>query len=268
MNFKKVYITLLLTLFSISLIHAQQNEQDELAQKLQNPLASIIALPIQQNIGLNKPGHEGASYTMSFQPIIGTEFEKFNLVHRAVWGMSHLPSSTEGRGSQFGVTDLNYSFFFSPKKKLGNLAWGIGPSIDIPTASHSAMGTEKWSAGASAVFVYQTKRWTFDMIFRQTASFAGNSDRHDVNAFVGQTLIAYGLGKGWVVNTFPTITANWNAESGEKWTVPVGGGINKLVFLGGKLPLNLGLQYYHNVVKPNHAANGELRFQTTFVFAK
>lgn len=243
-----------------------QTEQDEIAQKLQNPLASIIALPVQYNFGTGTPGLDGNTFTASFQPIVATDFNKFSIVHRGVFGTSYVPAAVGQSVSTTGFTDLNYSFFLAPKTK-GKLNWGVGPSVDLPTATDPLLGSGKWSAGAGFVMVYQNKNWTFDMVLRQTHSFAGDKDRADVNRFVGQTLIAYGLGKGWVVNTFPTITANWNAEKGQKWTVPVGGGVSKLVFMG-KVPVSLGMQYYNNVIRPDYAGKSELRFVTTFVFAK
>jgi hypothetical protein len=53
---------------------------------------------------------------------------------------------------------------------------------------------------------------------------------------------------------------NWEAASGEKWTVPLGGGGGKLLFLG-RLPVNLQSQAYFNVVKPDMGPDWQLRFQ-------
>nr|WP_321452282.1 hypothetical protein [uncultured Carboxylicivirga sp.] len=265
MNYLKALIITGILAFGNILSFAQT--QEEIAQKLQNPLSNITALPIQYNFGLGTPDYEGTTYTTSFQPVMAFDYGNFSMVHRAVIGTSYLPSTTLGNGSTFGTTDLNYSFYFAPKKKLGNLAFGVGPSIDMPTASDPLLGSGKWNAGASIVAVYQKNKWTLDMVFRQTNSFAGDDERADVNRFVSQTLVAYSLGKGWVVNTFPTITANWNADKGQQWTVPVGGGVSKLVFLG-KLPTQFGVQYYNNVVRPDYVGKSELRFTTTFVFSK
>ncbi|WP_281612985.1 hypothetical protein [Flammeovirga sp. SubArs3] len=257
---------LLLPFIFILFIQKSFAQKDELAAKLQNPLANIVALPIQHNIGVGSPNYNGSTYSMSLQPIIANEHKHFNLVHRGVFAMSYLPPTHE-KESIVGVSDLNYSFFLSPKK-VKKLAWGIGPSIDIPTASNEMLGTGKWGAGAAVVMVYQTPKWTFDMVVRQTFSFGGDSQRDDVQNFVCQALAAYGIGNGWVINTFPTITANWSAEKGQQWTVPLGGGFNKLVFLGGKIPMNIGAQYYHNVVRPDHVAKGEFRLITTIVLRK
>ena len=68
-----------------------------------------------------------------------------------------------------------------------------------------------------------------------------------------------------MINTFPTITANWDLD--EVWTVPVGAGISKVMFFG-KLPTAIALQYYNYAIRPELAPTGELRLSMTLVFAK
>jgi hypothetical protein len=52
------------------------------------------------------------------------------------------------------------------------------------------------------------------------------------------------------VTSSPIITANWLAASNNRWTLPIGAGVGKIVKLGGKLPINLQLQAFDNVVTP------------------
>ena len=61
----------------------------------------------------------------------------------------------------------------------------------------------------------------------------------------------------------PIITADLEASSGNKWTVPVGGGVGKLFKLD-KLPINTQLQAFSNVERPQFAADWQLRFQLLF----
>jgi len=51
-------------------------------------------------------------------------------------------------------------------------------------------------------------------------SVAGESDRADVNLFTMQYFINYNLGKGWTLATAPVISANWEADSDNTWTIP------------------------------------------------
>jgi hypothetical protein len=68
---------------------------------------------------------------------------------------------------------------------------------------------------------------------------------------------------GWYLTTSPVVSANWLA-SGDKWVVPIGGGFGRL-FRVGKLPVNMSLSAYDNVIRPDGAANWQLRFQVQFL---
>ena len=63
------------------------------------------------------------------------------------------------------------------------------------------------------------------------------------------------------------ITADWEADSDNRWTVPVGGGLGKIQRFG-KLPINFQLQAFYNVVTPDNGADWQLRFQIQFLFPK
>ena len=69
------------------------------------------------------------------------------------------------------------------------------------------------------------------------------------------------LSNNWYVNSAPIITADWKAADGQKWIVPLGAGGGKLMYLGGKLPLNLQSQIYYNVVRPDFGPEWQWRFQ-------
>ena len=64
-----------------------------------------------------------------------------------------------------------------------------------------------------------------------------------------------------------SFTADWEADSDNRWTVPVGGGVGKIQRFG-KLPLNIQLQAFCNVEKPDNGADWQLRFQVQFLFPK
>ena len=68
-------------------------------------------------------------------------------------------------------------------------------------------------------------------------SVGGNALRPAVNTGLAQPFVNYNMEKGWYLTTSPIITVNWLAASGEKWTVPVGGGFGR-VFRVGDQPVN------------------------------
>ena len=76
------------------------------------------------------------------------------------------------------------------------------------------------------------------------------------------------MGDGWYLNTAPILTADWTSESEDRWIVPLGLGGGKLVFLGGKLPLNLQTQIYYNVVRPDFGPEWQWRVQVQILLPK
>ena len=75
------------------------------------------------------------------------------------------------------------------------------------------------------------------------------------------------MNHGWYLTSAPIITGNWEAESGNQWIVPFGGGAGN-IFRLGKQPMNVSVQTYYNVVKPNFGPDWQFRFALTFLFPK
>ena len=169
-------------------------------------------------------------------------------------------------GSTTGLGDINFTAFLSPEKP-GKLIWGFGPSLGLDTSTSDFIGTGKWTIGPSLVLLVQPKPWSIGVLMRNLWSFAGPSDREKVNSFLTQFFINYNLPGGWYLTSSPAITANWEAPSGQQWTVPLGGGVGKLLKVG-RLPLNVQVQAFGNVVAPEDAPDWNLRFQVQMLFPK
>ena len=81
-----------------------------------------------------------------------------------------------------------------------------------------------------------------------------------------QPFFNYNLPRGWYLTTSPIITADWEANRNNRWTVPIGGGFGR-VFKIGSQPVNAQLTVYNNVVTPNATgADWQLRSQFSFLF--
>jgi hypothetical protein len=66
---------------------------------------------------------------------------------------------------------------------------------------------------------------------------------------------------GWSVGASPNITANWLSKKGQQWTVPIGGGIEEVVRLGGQR-MKLSVDAYYNAIRPT-AGNDTALVQVT-----
>ena len=173
------------------------------------------------------------------------------------------PELVPGQGSTSGLGDTSYTAFFSPREP-GNLIWGVGPVVSIPTSSDVQLGTGEWAAGPSVVLLTMPGSWVTGILLSNIWSFDSDAN---VNFFFSQIFANYNMNKGWFFTTQPIITANWEAESWQQWTVPVGGGVGR-VYKIGKQPVNTLLQAYYNVEKPDFGADWQLRIQFTFLFPK
>ena len=109
--------------------------------------------------------------------------------------------------------------------------------------------------------------WVYGALFNNIWSVGGDDDRADVNQMLLQPFVNYNMADGWYLVSAPVITANWEADSDNTWTVPLGGGIGK-IFKVGKQPLNASIQGYYNVEKPRMGADWTLRAQLQFLFPK
>jgi hypothetical protein len=241
--------------------------QEDLAKQAQNPIANLISLPLQNNTNFGIGPDDETQNVLNIQPVWPlTLNDNWNLITRTIVPVISQPGAlTGGEGRVNGLGDTSFSAFFSPKDSA-RLTWGVGPILLFPTATDETLGSDKWGAGLSVVGLMMPGQWVFGSLFSNVWSFAGSGDQ-DVNLFTWQYFINYNLPKGWYLSSAPVITANWEAESGNQWTVPFGGGFGK-VFHIGKQPVNGSTQAYYNVEKPEFGADWQLRVQLQFLFPK
>ena len=241
-------------------------EAAALAKKSQNPIANIISLPLQNNTSFDN-GPEGATVNIfNIQPVYPISTSKFNIINRFILPVIYRGELVEGAGTASGLGDLSYSAFFSPAKE-GNVTWGVGPSFLIPTATDDLLGSGKWSAGFGAVILAMPGKWVIGVLAQNVWSFAGDKDRADVKSLLAQYFINYNIKNGWYLSTAPVITANWEADSDNRWTIPFGGGFGKLVKFG-KLPVDMQTQVFYNVEKPAGVGDWVWRLQFKMLFPK
>jgi hypothetical protein len=239
---------------------------EALAKAAQNPVAKLISVPFQNNFNFGIGPNEVTQWVLNVQPVIPiTLSEDWNLITRTIMPIINQPSPAPGIASAAGLGDINPTFFFSPAKDTG-LIWGVGPTFTLPTATDPMLGNGQWCAGPAAVALTIHGHWVVGALANQQWSFAGWGSE-DVNQLLIQPFVNYNLPKGWYLTMSPIITANWNADSGDKWTVPLGGGLGKIVKIGRE-PLNLMLAAYYNVEHPDNGADWQLRFQVQLLFPK
>ena len=222
---------------SLASVDAQDADTQKLQQAAQNPISIVISLPIQNNVNFNVGSLDKTGYVMNVQPVYPVALnEDWNLINRVIAPVIYQPELFVSDDSEFGLGDLTTQQFFSPAKPvdsaIGEITWGVGPSFQLPTATDTSLGSGKWAIGPAGVVFIVKGRWTYGSLLTNVWSFAGDSSRGDVNVMTLQPFLNYNLSDGWAIGTAPVITANWEAASGNRWTVPVGGGVSKLFRVG------------------------------------
>lgn len=260
---------------SVAPAAAQEKSASDLAAAAQNPIANMISLPLQNNTYFGVTKDDDVANVLNIQPVYPISAGDLNVITRTIVPIVHVPDPTDGiehlpnhedPGSATGLGDINFSAFLSPAKP-GRIIWGIGPTLTVPSATDSEIGSEKWSAGPTAVALATPKPWVFGALVRNIWSFAGDSDRDNVNQFLLQPFVNYNLAEGWYLTSSPVITANWDKDSDDRWSVPVGGGFGK-IFKIGKQPLNAQVQSFYYAESPELGPDWALRFQLQFLFPK
>ena len=256
---------------------SKAEEEGSLAQAAQNPIASLISLPIQWNSTPNtqwapnlldpSAKHNQTQNVVNVQPVVPFKVsDDLTLVTRTI--VPFISQPWAGGASIQTLGDINPSVFFVPTLK-GNFTVGIGPTLVIPSATDSRIGSQRWSAGPTAVLVYTKGQIVAGGLVNNIWSFAGEG-KSDVNKMLIQPFLNYNLPKGWYLTSSPIITANWNNADDKGWTVPVGAGFGR-VFVLGTQPVNASLSAYYNVVKPEIAGetlfgDWTFRAQVQFLF--
>ena len=261
----------------------------DLQKQAQNPVAGLISVPVQNNTNFGVGPFSRNQNVLNIQPVIPINVSpSWNLIIRWITPIVSQPApgtanlevfgieentpayfaaqDVQAHASVSGFGDMTPTFFFSPVKPH-KLIWGAGPMFTLPTATGKVLGQGKLSMGPSIVALVQPGPWTVGALVNNIWSVAGSGGRANVNQMSLQYFINYNLKKGWALSMSPTITANWQASSGNVWTVPVGGGVQR-VFRLGYQPVNASLAFFGNAVHPQHGSPWGMRLQISFLFPK
>lgn len=238
----------------------------ELAKKLQNPVAALVSVPFQNNFDFGAgPDGDGFQYKLNFQPVIPMSIsEDWNVISRTIIPFID-QQDIVGTSSQSGLGDTVQSFFFSPKEPTaGGLIWGVGPVLQLPTATDDLLGEEQWGVGPTAVLLTQKDGWTAGALLNHIWSVTGENSRSDVNRSFIQPFLSYTTKTQTTLGVNTESSYDWERE---QWSLPLNLTVQQLVKVGGlPLALQLGGRYYAD--GPESGPEWGLRFTVSMLFPK
>jgi hypothetical protein len=242
---------------------------EELAKLAQNPVGNLISLPFQNNTNFNFGPEEGTQNVLNIQPVIPISVTPdWNIITRTIVPVISMPSLGPGIDSANGIGDTVFTAFLSPAKP-GHWIWGAGPVLQLPTNSTAELGNRNWGLGPSLVVLHleHGDPWVYGVLVNNVWSLSGSRQGGAYSNGLIQPFVNYNFREGFYLTSAPIATVNWKADSGNQWTVPLGGGVGKIFHLG-KLPVNMQVSAYYNLLKPDFGANWQLRAQVQFLFPK
>jgi hypothetical protein len=247
---------------------ASADEAAELAQKLANPVAALISVPIQANYDSDYgPADEGSIMRVNIQPVIPLSInDDWNLISRTIVPIVDQNDVPFSGVSEFGLGDTVQSLFFSPKAPTsGGWIWGAGPVLLAPTATDEVLGAKKWGIGPTAVMLKQNGPWTFGGLANHIESFAGDGDRADVSATFLQPFVSYITPSQTTYALNTEGTYNWETR---KWSIPLNATVGQLLRVGNQLiQVGGGIRYW--MESPDSGPEGwGIRLQFTLLYPK
>ena len=281
--FKANPIQILFILCALTSGPAYAEPKADLSDESMNPLSTVISIPFENNTYFNVGPSESTVNVLNVKPVFPVNLGDWNLINRLTIPITYTEGQDEevigqftagignpgsfALGSAYGLADVTYQGFLT-RAKSGKIAWGLGGSLVLPTHTEDRFGSNKWSAGPAAVIFTTPGKWVLGGIAQNIWSFAGDSDAADVNVFSVQIAVNYKLKNRWYLTTAPLITANWEEDKDDRWTVPLGGGLGRIFKLEGKKALAIDVGAYYNVEAPRFANNWYSQILVNFLFPK
>jgi hypothetical protein len=256
-------VGLVVACLGVEVARADSDESDQ-AKLAQNPVANLISVPFQDNIGLNEGPGGGALNILDVEPVIPIAVNNdWNIITRTIVPVVSAPSVEGNRIN--GIGDTIFTPFLSPAHTNGWI-WGVGPEIQAPTHSNTVLGNNNWGVGPSFVILHlaHDSPWLYGVLINNIWS-VGRGKSPAFSSGLIEPFVDYNLRGGWYLVSNPIITVDWKAPGSQQWTVPLGGGAGKIVHFG-LLPINVQLSAYYSVVRPTLEPNWQLRVQVQLLF--
>ncbi len=250
-------------------VHSEHGSLAEIGAKLADPTANVWALqfniqgPTFYDGDLNRASAEVGGNVI-FQPVLpfplyGTGKNQWKLITRPIIPIIFSQPIPRGGVNDFkhvgGLGDIEIPLLLNPPERMiGHWIFAAGPVFEFPTSTNDALGAQQYSIGPAVVAGYKTKKWTAALFPNY---FFGVGDRSDRKATTPTTsklsllyAFTYNLPDAWQVGFNPTISYNDNASSGNKWDVPVGLFVAKMIKLG-RVPFKIQAGLEYSVVSPD-----------------
>ncbi|MCL2919239.1 hypothetical protein [Shewanella litorisediminis] len=233
---------------------ADTDDVDKIARELANPNTTLGSLSFNFDYityeGDLPNADDQGNFQVSFQPILPIPISAgTNLYIRPNFQfISDRPiydaGSNDFRDADFGMGDIGFDVALGHSFSNGIvLAGGIVGTMD--TATEKELGNDQWLLGPELAVGYVQKWGVVGLLVTHQWDIGGANDK-DTSITGGQYFYTFNLGQGWQISASPSWSYNNEADSGNKFTLPLGIGVAKTTKLGNT-PIKFGFQYWNYI---------------------
>jgi len=270
----RTFLPLLVVVASMSMsARVQADAAAEMARKAQDPLGDVKALMTDNTIGVDAGPNKDTAYGFQLQPVYSIPNEtSYNMIARGIVPIVGTepgaelprlgPNPRPTEGDKWGISDIILQYFFSPKTD-GGVKWGIGPQVSLKTRTSDRQAGPGWGAGVAGVIFGTFGNWAMGAV-----AFQHWGNEQDFSVATVQPIVNYNFESvpGMYIGYNNAITHNWNADSGQRTTVPLGLTVGRTIVLGNGDGLDMSVGFYDLVKRPDDAPEWQFKFGLSYFF--
>jgi hypothetical protein len=231
----------------------------DLVKQANAPISSILQIRLLDTFQPEFTGADGQGNAVTLA--VTMPFPKYRLLPLPQLSLLTIPAAVTMPGGLTGFGDvriLDIAVFH-----VGNtIVWGVGPTFVFPTSSRPETGQGKWQVGPAAAVAFAPEKWLVGVLVQNPISFAGDSDRKEVNVMIVQPFVTYQLGDGWFVRSQPQMVFNW--KNG-KQLLPLDIGAGR-VFRIGRQQVSCFVEPFWNVAHDGPAPKYGIQFGISMLY--
>lgn len=237
---------------SVAAMPASSATSFDAARQAQNPLTPLYSILNENSTNFRMGPLHGTQDVLLIEPVIPIRLTpKFNLIIRWITPVIWQPKLSPFTHSDVGLGNMAPQFFFTPAHEGNGFVWGLGANAWIPTETGHTLGVDQWGGGPTAVALWIQGPLLAGALVNQTwaGSHGSSLTATRIDQLSVRPIFFYNFSSGWYVASLPIFTADWTAPK-NKWTVPLGGGVGRVIPIGNMI-MNIRFDAYDNgLLKP------------------
>jgi hypothetical protein len=225
---------------------------DQAAKELANPNSALASLTLKNRFisfaGDLPDANQQSGYLSLFQPSMPFPLANGDKIFfRPAFPFIYQQPSFNGNEftDESGLGDIGFDLSYAPKSD-GEFVYSFGVAASLPTATNSALGSDKMTLGPELFLGKKADNYIAGVFPNHQWDVAGPGDEQ-ISRTSMQAFAVMLPGGGWSYGTAPTFTYDW---VNDEWTIPLHLTLNRTSILKGR-PWRFGVELQYFVERPD-----------------